>query len=236
MPEKAHPVLFVRSSLAQLAASAGETGQRASGVSRLSLWSLFLVWSKISIQSFGGGSSTLLLMRREFIEKHQWLTAEEYTQFWSLSQLSPGIILVGMSLLIGRRLAGTGGMIVSLLGILLPGSAITVLLTAGFALIQTLRPIQDMIQGVLPATAGIMLALSIQFARPVIQESFKKSCIHFVECLVIMIGSTLALAFFHFESWVVLLVAACLCICVFLPLDTWLTRGRVSQKHGEERI
>src|SRR5689334_18256799 len=116
----------------------GKSEQPAERVSRPTLWSLFLVWGKISIQSFGGGSSTLLLMRQEFVDKQRWLTEEEYTHFWSLSQLSPGIILIGMSLLMGRRLAGTGGMVVSLVGILLPSAAITTLMTAGFTLVQTL--------------------------------------------------------------------------------------------------
>jgi chromate transporter len=230
MPEQFRQVSGVRPSPSMLVSSPGEDGQSVQGTSRLTLWSLFLVWGKISIQSFGGGSSTLLLMRREFVEKHQWLTAEEYTHFWSLSQLSPGIILVGMSLLMGRRLAGTGGMIVSLVGILLPSAAITTFLTAGFALIQSLRPIQDMIQGILPATAGIMLALSIQFGHPVIRQSFKEGSIRFAECLVIIAASTLALAFFHLESWVVLLIAAFASVVIFLPLDTLLTRRQARQK------
>lgn len=230
MPEKFHQVPDVQSSPAMLVSSPGEGGQLVEVASRPTLWSLFLVWSKISVQSFGGGSSTLLLMRQEFVEKHQWLTTEEYTRFWGLSQLSPGIILVGMSLLMGRRLAGTAGMIVSLIGMLLPSSAITALLTAGFALIQSLHPTQAMIQGVLPATAGIMLALSVQFAHPLILQSFKASSIRSAECLLVIVGSTLALTFFHLEAWIVLPGAAFLCIAVCLPLDNLLAQRRVRQK------
>jgi chromate transporter len=230
MPEKSHQEPGVQS-VPSIRLSSPENGrQPAQGTSRPTLWSLFLVWGKISIQSFGGGSSTLLLMRQEFVEKRQWLTIEEYTRFWGLSQLSPGIILLGMSLLMGRRLAGTAGMVVSLVGILLPSAAITVLLTAGFALIQSLHSIQAMIQGVLPATAGIMLALSIQFAHPLIRQSFKESAIRSAECLFVIAGSTLALVFFHLEAWIVLLGAAFLCIAVCLPLDTLLAQRRVRQK------
>lgn len=211
----------------------GKSEQSEEGAARLTLWSLFLVWSKISIQSFGGGSSTLLLMRREFVDKQRWLTEEEYTHFWSLSQLSPGIILIAMSLLMGRRLAGTGGMIVSLVGILLPSAAITTLMTAGFALVQTLRPIQAMIQGVLPATAGIMLALSIQFARPLVRQSVKHGFVRSTECLVVIVGSVLALVFLHLEVWIVLLAAALVCIAVFLPIDTLFTAQRVRQRDGK---
>ena len=227
MEDRSRSRQIVRASGSVVASSLVEDEQRAQSIGKPTLWSLFLVWCKISIQSFGGGSSTLLLMRREFVDKHQWFTAEEYTRFWSLGQLSPGIILVAMSILMGRRLAGTAGIAVSLIGILLPSATITALLTACFALIQTLRPVQAMVQGVLPATAGIMLALSIQFAHPLLLQSYKSSVTRFTECLVIIIGSTLALALFHFEVWIVLLVAAFICIALFLPLYTFLTPNRV---------
>ncbi len=207
---------------------AGE--QRVRDAIKPSLNALFLAWCKISIESFGGGSSTLLLMRREFVDRRQWLTAEEYDHFWSLSQISPGIILVAMSLLMGRRLGGTAGMILSLVGILVPSAAITVILTAGFALIQTLHPIQAMIQGVLPATAGIMLALSIQFARPLVRQSVKHGFVQSAECLVVIVGSTLALALFHLEVWLVLLAAAFICVAIFLPLATFFAPGGAQQK------
>lgn len=226
MPDKSNGCQFVRTSKIMVASVLVEDEQQAQVADKPTLGALFLVWCKISIQSFGGGSSTLLLMRREFVDKHQWFTAEEYTRFWSLGQVSPGIILVAMSILMGRRLAGVAGIAVSLVGILLPSATITALLTACFALIQTLRPVQAMVQGVLPATAGIMLALSIQFAHPLIQQSYKSSVTHLVECLVIIIGSTLALVLFHLEAWVVLLVAAFICIVVFLPLDRFSTPNR----------
>jgi chromate transporter len=226
MADKSGRRQFVKTSEATITSSLVKDEPQAQVAARPTLVSLFLVWCKISIQSFGGGSSTLLLMRREFVDKHQWFTAEEYTRFWSLGQLSPGIILVAMSILMGRRLAGTAGIVVSLVGILLPSATITALLTACFALIQTLRPVQAMIQGVLPATAGIMLALSIQFAHPLIRQSYESSIIRLIECMVIIIGSTLALTLFHFEVWIVLPVAAFICIAVFLPLDTFLTPDR----------
>src|SRR5579884_3894928 len=177
MSSKSYSRQFVSTDVLTVATSLAEDEQQTQVADKSTLASLFLVWCKISIQSFGGGSSTLLLMRREFVDKHQWFTAEEYTGFWSLSQLSPGIILVAMSILMGRRLAGAAGIAASLVGILLPSATITALLTACFALIQTLRPVQAMVQGVLPATAGIMLALSIQFAHPLLQQSYKSSAI-----------------------------------------------------------
>jgi chromate transporter len=198
----------------------------AQGRSKLTLWSLLALWSRISVQSVGGGSSTLFLIRREFIERHQWLSEEEYTRYWSLGQVPPGIILVAVCILMGRRLAGIGGIIVSLVGLLVPSAVLTALLTAGFALIQQVHLVQAMIRGVVPATAGVMLTISLQFALPPVRQSLQDGGIHFIECLVIIVGSTVALIYFHSDVILVLLVAGLLSVGIFLPLQRRLVEKR----------
>jgi chromate transporter len=37
---------------------------------------LLRIWTGIGLQSFGGGASTQLLIRREFVEKRPWVGAE----------------------------------------------------------------------------------------------------------------------------------------------------------------
>lgn len=192
--------------------------------SQPSLWSLLTLWSRISVQSIGGGSSTLFLIRREFIERRQWLSEEEYGRYWSLGQVSPGIILIAVCILMGRRLAGIGGIVVSLVGLLVPSSVLTALLTAGFALIQHIQLVQAMIRGVVPATAGVMLTISLQFARPAFRQSLQDGNIRFIECLVIIFGSALALICFHSDIILVLLAAGLLSVGVFLPLQRRLTQ------------
>jgi chromate transporter len=41
-------------------------------------WHLFRIWASIGLQSFGGGASTTFLIQRAFIERHQWLSMEEF--------------------------------------------------------------------------------------------------------------------------------------------------------------
>ena len=133
--------------------------------------------------------------------------------------MSPGIILLAMSIMMGRELRGIRGLLVSLAGILLPSAAVTILLTAGFALVQTLRPAQAMIQGIVPATAGIMLYLAVQFARPQVQQSIKAGPVRIVEGATVIVGSTVALIYWHVEPILVLLGAVLICVGLFLPLE-----------------
>ena len=51
-------------------------------------WLLFRIWAGIGLQSFGGGASTTFLIQRTFIEKHTWLSMEEFTYLWNLCVLT----------------------------------------------------------------------------------------------------------------------------------------------------
>src|SRR5438445_2090480 len=105
-------------------------------------WQLFRIWASIGLQSFGGGASTTFLIQRAFIEKHRWLSMEEYTRLWSLCILTPGINLVALTILIGRKLGGAWGIVISLAGLLLPSAIITCLITAGFKTVENLPAVQ----------------------------------------------------------------------------------------------
>jgi chromate transporter len=108
-------------------------------------WKLLSIWGKIGLQSFGGGATTTLLIQRNFIDIHHWMTMEDFTQYWNLCVFTPGINLVALTILIGRKLAGTRGIIASLVGLLLPSAFITCLLTAGFQLILCKHYVQGLV-------------------------------------------------------------------------------------------
>ncbi|MGH2346927.1 MAG: chromate transporter [Chloroflexota bacterium] len=134
-------------------------------------WALLRIWTGIGLQSFGGGASTQLLIRRVFVERGRWITDEELLGLWNLCQFTPGINLIALTILIGRRLGGPWGILASLVGMLLPSAAVTCLLAAGFEAIRHSVILHAVLRGVIPATAGIMAVVGLNFARPVIREA-----------------------------------------------------------------
>ncbi len=134
-------------------------------------WALLWIWTGIGLQSFGGGASTQLLIRRVFVERRRWVTDEELLGLWNLCQFTPGINLIALTILIGRRLGGPWGILTSLAGMLLPSAAVTCLLAAGFEAIQHSAVLHAVLRGVIPATAGIMAVVGLNFARPIIREA-----------------------------------------------------------------
>jgi len=173
-------------------------------------WRLFRIWASIGLQSFGGGASTTLLIQRAFIEKHTWLSMEEFAHLWNLCILTPGINLVALTVLIGKKLGGTWGIVVSLAGLLLPSATITCLLAALFIQIEHIAAVQAIFRGVIPATGGIMLVVGLNFALPLIRKGYKEGYIYLLVSSVLLIACALAIIFLKLSVIIVILAAASL--------------------------
>ena len=71
-------------------------------------------------------------------------------RYLALCTLAPGINLIALTIQIGRKLAGAGGIAASLAGLLLPSAAITCVLAALFTQVAT----QPGVQAALPDQTG----------------------------------------------------------------------------------
>ena len=180
-------------------------------------WQLFRIWASIGLQSFGGGASTTLLIQRAFIDKHKWLSIEEFMRLWNLCILTPGINLVALTVLIGRKLGGVWGIVLSLAGLLLPSATITCLITAGFASVQHLSVVQAILRGVVPATGGIMLLVGLNFALPLIRRGYKEGILYLLASSVLIIACALAVILLKLSVIVVVLGAVFLGALFFSP-------------------
>ncbi|HTI13962.1 MAG TPA: chromate transporter [Dictyobacter sp.] len=178
-------------------------------------WKLFLIWMNIGLQSFGGGSSTTLLIQRTFIENYHWLTFEEYTYYWNLCQFPPGINLIALTILIGKKLGGITGTISALLGLLLPSALVTCLLAAVFKQVQQLNAVQAIIKGVIPATAGISLVTTLNFARTPFQLASKEGLSSICLNLVLIAFCTLAIIWLQAPAFLMIPCIAVLGIACF---------------------
>src|SRR5438105_6949448 len=174
------------------------------------IWQLFRIWAGIGLQSFGGGASTTFLIQRAFIEKHRWLSMEEFTQLLNLCILTPGINLVALTVLIGKKLGGTRGIIASLAGMLVPSAAITCLLAVIFKQIEHVAAVQAVLRGVIPATGGIMLLVGLNFALPLIRRGYKEGVLYLLASSVLLIACALAVILLKLSVIIVLLGAVIL--------------------------
>ncbi len=195
------------------------------------MWRLFRIWAGIGLQSFGGGASTSFLIQNEFVEKYKWLTMEDYAHLWNLCVFTPGINLVALTILIGRRLGGTWGIVCSLAGMLVPSATITCLLTAGFLEVEHLPAVQAALKGIIPATAGIMLVVGVRFAQPLLKVASKEGIVRLAINIAIILACAVAIIVFHITVILVLPCAALISMLLFTP---WHERVHASsQREGE---
>src|SRR5437588_10021253 len=172
---------------------------------RPGIWQLFLIWASIGLQSFGGGASTTFLIQRAFIEKHRWLSMEEFMHVWNLCLLTRGINLLALTVLIGKKLGGTWGIVASLAGLLLPSATITCLLAAIFKQVEHVAAVQAVLRGVIPATGGIMLLVGLNFALPLIRRDYKEGVLYLLASSVLIIACAIAVILLKLSVIIVLL-------------------------------
>lgn len=196
-------------------------------------WQLFRIWAGIGLQSFGGGASTTFLIQHAFIEKYKWMTMEEFLHMWNLCILTPGINLVAITVLIGKKLGGTGGVVASLAGMLVPSALITCLLTVIFKQIEYIPAVQVVIRGVVPATAGIMALVALNFVRPLIDKSAKEGWLFMLTSGLLVAICAFAVIFLKVSVIIVILGSAIIGALFFSPRLRTLTP--VKEEQGAQR-
>ncbi|MFN5934433.1 MAG: chromate transporter, partial [Roseiflexaceae bacterium] len=96
----------------------------------VTLRQFFSAWAHVGLQSFGGGSTTLYLMRNLCVTSRGWVSESEFAEYWGIVQIAPGINILAQTALIGWKVARLAGAISALLGLLLPSISITIAITA----------------------------------------------------------------------------------------------------------
>lgn len=175
------------------------------------------VWFGLGLQSFGGGVATLALIRRAAVEQEEWLTDLEFTRYWALCQIAPGINLFALTILIGRKTGGAAGIFAALAGLLFPSVTITILMTAAYARVRHAAAMQAALRGVLPATIGLGLVAALQMARPLASAAHEEGVDTLIVSALVLAGSGAVIAFWHVPVVAALLASGGIC-----ALHAWL--------------
>lgn len=133
--------------------------------------SLFRIWARIGLQSFGGGQAVHLFAYDELVQRREWLSAAEYSRLWGVSQIAPGVYFISFCLVTGRRLAGLSGAAASVFGLLAPSVVLTCVVTSLYVRLQAVPVFHAASHGVVMATAGGSFVMAYRMVRPLFTES-----------------------------------------------------------------
>lgn len=131
------------------------------------LKSLFFTCFKIGAFTFGGGWAMISIMEREIVDRHRWLSREDFYDLLAVVQALPGILAVNISVAVGEKLYGRRGSIVAALGTILP-SFLMILCVAIFLtpeLIKSNATVSKIFMGIRPAVVALIIAPVITTGR-----------------------------------------------------------------------
>ncbi len=135
---------------------------------RPGLYELFLAFASMSVAGFGG---VLPWARRAVVDERKWLTAEEFNEAFSFSQLLPGPNIVNFSVIFGSRLRGPAGAAVALIGLMGPPLVIVTILAALYVRYGDIGWMARMLAGLAAAAAGLIIATVAKMAKPLFAKS-----------------------------------------------------------------
>ncbi|HCG64392.1 MAG TPA: chromate transporter [Sphaerochaeta sp.] len=140
------------------------------GTSRAKLfWTLFKTTFTLSAFTVGGGYVIVPLMRKSFVDKLSWIEENEMLDLIAIAQSAPGPIAVNTSILVGYKIAGVAGALVTLLGTILPPLIILTLLSFIYNAIKDNRIVQALFFGMSIGVAVVILDAVVTMARTVLK-------------------------------------------------------------------
>jgi len=88
---------------------------------------LWMAWTFLwlSVLCVGGGVGVLPEMQRQVVANHQWVTAREFVDGYTLAQLTPGPNML-VAAFVGYRAHGVPGALLATVAMFLPTSLLTV--------------------------------------------------------------------------------------------------------------
>ncbi len=131
-------------------------------------WQLFWSFLQVGAFSFGGGYAALPFIQTLIVDNHEWLTAAEFTDLITISQMTPGPIAINSATFVGLQIAGVGGAIAATIGNILP----SFILVTGIATLYTKYKKLNILQSILTALRPAVVAMIATAGVTIIMSAF----------------------------------------------------------------
>ena len=161
---------------------------------------LFLSTLKLSAFTFGGGYVIVPLMRKRFVEELEWIDEQEMLDLISISQSSPGPIAVNASLIIGYRMAGIPGALLTALGTILPPLLIISIISFFYEAFRTNTYVDYIMRGMHAGVAVVICNVVIDMSSTIFKAK---------NWLPILIMLTVFVAVYFFKVNILAVIFTC---------------------------
>lgn len=160
---------------------------------------LFGTVFKISACTFGGGFVIIPLMRKKFVEELSWIDEQEMIDLTAIAQSAPGAIAVNAAILVGFRVAGLAGALLSAVGTVLPPMIIITVLSFFYRTFRENAVVNMAMAGMLCGVAAVICDVVINLVRTVFRQKR-------ILPILVMAGAFAAVRYFSVNIVIVILI------------------------------
>ena len=126
----------------------------------IELLTLFWIFFKIGLFTFGGGYAMIPLMKSELVGGG-YIQSDLLYDFIGISESTPGPFAVNMATFIGMNQMGILGAVFTTLGVIMPSFIIILLIASLGSIFLETSGVKRAFLGLKPAVIGLILAVSI---------------------------------------------------------------------------
>jgi chromate transporter len=166
----------------------------------------------LSAFTLGGGLVMVPLMQKKFVDELKWIEQEEMIDIIALAQACPGVFAINASILIGKKIAGFIGSLISMISTILPPLIIMGFISLFYDSLISNKLFFNILLGMQGVIAAIILSAGISLFNSIILTNKRTNIILFI--------SYLCLYLFIKINIIYLIIFA-----IIIALITYLTRG-----------
>ncbi len=134
------------------------------------LLKLFLSTLYISAFTFGGGFVIATFMKKKFVDELHWIDEEEMLDLIAIAQSSPGAVAVNCAIAVGLKVAGYIGMLVAVLGTIIPPMVILTIISYFYNLLINNMAFSLLLKGMQAGVAAIILDTVLTLASKIFKR------------------------------------------------------------------
>jgi chromate transporter len=124
----------------------------------------------MGVLTFGGGYAMIPVVERELIKKRAWTDMDEVMNYYTVAQITPGIIAVNLSTFVGCKRKGPLGGILATIGFVLPGVCFITVIAVFLANFADLPAVKHAFTGIRVAVCALIVDTVVKLVRGVFKD------------------------------------------------------------------
>lgn len=162
------------------------------------LLKLFISTLYLSAFTFGGGYVIVTLMKDKFVDQYHWIDNDEMLDLIAIAQSSPGAIAVNGAIVVGYKLAGFIGVLVSIIATIIPPFVIISVISFFYEAFKDNYIVSKILQGMQSGVGAVICSVVYDMGSSIVKDkntlsivimvlAFTATCVFKVNVILIIL-------------------------------------------------